>query len=109
MRYLKMLLIGSIVAAFMGIFGGCKCSRGPLGGGAGTGSNHARLYVPGYTRQNGTHVSGHDRSAPDGKFSNNWSTKGNINPVTGARGHVLTPPQRHVRPLPRLYGIPPEF
>jgi hypothetical protein len=103
MRYL--LLVGSIVAAFIGTSGNAN-ARGTRSAGAGTGSSQARVYVPGDTRQNGTHVSGHYRSAPDGKFSNNWSTKGNINPVTGTHGHVLTP-QRHVRPLPRLYG--PQF
>jgi hypothetical protein len=43
-------------------------------------------YVHGYYRSNGTYVSPHYRSAPDGDFSNNWSTRGNINPYTGKMG-----------------------
>jgi len=43
-------------------------------------------YVHGYFRSNGTYVSPHYRSAPDGDFSNNWSTRGNINPYTGQMG-----------------------
>lgn len=43
-------------------------------------------WVSGYTRKNGTYVSGHHRSAPDGNFGNNWSTKGNLNPYTGEEG-----------------------
>lgn len=43
-------------------------------------------WVNGYTRKDGTHVSGHYRSDPDGNKSNNWSTKGNVNPYTGKEG-----------------------
>jgi tetratricopeptide (TPR) repeat protein len=46
------------------------------------GSVHVRGYYP----SNGTYVQPHMRSAPDGNFSNNWSTKGNINPYTGVPG-----------------------
>jgi len=51
--------------------------------------NHALardVYVNGYYKSNGTYVQPHYRSAPDGNFNNNWSTKGNINPYTGAVG-----------------------
>jgi hypothetical protein len=43
-------------------------------------------YVNGYTRSNGTYVSGHYRTNPDNSFYNNWSTKGNVNPYTGKVG-----------------------
>ena len=43
-------------------------------------------YVLGYTRSNGTYVSGHYRSCANGTTSDNWSTRGNQNPYTGAWG-----------------------
>lgn len=46
----------------------------------------AQVHVKGYTRKNGTYVQPHMRSNPDGNASNNWSTKGNTNPYTGAAG-----------------------
>jgi len=58
---------------------------------------HARggsgaVHVRGYMRKDGTYVAPHYRSAPDGSFQNNWSTKGNINPYTGEEGTRVTPP-----------------
>lgn len=44
------------------------------------------VYVRGYTRKDGTYVAPHHRSAPDGDTSNNWSTRGNVNPYTGQPG-----------------------
>lgn len=43
----------------------------------------AATWVNGYTRSNGTYVSGHYRSSPDGNPYNNWSYPGNTNPYTG--------------------------
>ncbi|WP_150787870.1 hypothetical protein [Pseudomonas fluorescens] len=47
--------------------------------------------VSGYTRNDGTYVAPHYRSAPDGSFDNNWSTLGNINPHTGRLGTLTSP------------------
>jgi len=44
--------------------------------------------VKGYYRKDGTYVRPHMRSAPDSSVYNNWSTKGNYNPYTGAAGTV---------------------
>lgn len=44
------------------------------------------VYVNGYTRNNGTYVQPHMRSAPDGNPYNNFSTQGNVNPYTGSIG-----------------------
>ena len=60
----------------------------------GRGGGGGAVSVRGYTRQDGTYVAPHYRSAPDGDFSNNWSTKGNINPYTGEEGTRVTPPSR---------------
>lgn len=53
------------------------------------------VWVNGYWRSNGTYVQGHYRSSPDGVFENNWTTKGNRNPYTGAWGTRTTPPERN--------------
>lgn len=64
-------------------------------GGRGSGhSSGGSTYVHGYTRSNGTYVAPHYRSAPDGNFYNNWSTKGNVNPYTGEEGTKVEPPPR---------------
>lgn len=67
---------------------------GPRGGGA--------VRVRGYFRKDGTYVQPHYRSAPDGNFWNNWSTKGNINPYTGKEGTKTVPPIRSRDP----YRVP---
>jgi peptidoglycan hydrolase CwlO-like protein len=43
-------------------------------------------YVRGHVRRNGTYVSGHLRTDADGSYWNNWSSRENVNPVTGKRG-----------------------
>ena len=58
--------------------------------------------VRGYTRSNGTYVAPHYRSSPDGNFSNNWSTKGNINPYTGEEGTL------NYKQTTYPYSAPPE-
>lgn len=52
----------------------------------GTGAKGAHEHVSGYTTKRGTHVAGYDRSTRDNTKTNNWSTKGNVNPETGKRG-----------------------
>lgn len=44
------------------------------------------VYVNPYTRQDGTSVQGHYRSAPNNTRMDNWSTQGNTNPYTGQPG-----------------------
>ena len=44
------------------------------------------VYVNGYTRNDGTYVSGHYRSAPNHTKSDNWTQIGNTNPYTGKAG-----------------------
>ena len=50
------------------------------------------VHVRGYYRKSGTYVQPHYRSAPDGNFYNNWSTRGNVNPYTGQPGTKVSPP-----------------
>lgn len=49
-------------------------------------SANASEYVHGYTRSDGTHVSGYYRSSPDSTVQDNYSYKGNTNPYTGQVG-----------------------
>ena len=46
----------------------------------------ANVSVKGYTRADGTYVAPHVRSSPNGTASDNWTTKGNVNPYTGKVG-----------------------
>jgi len=55
----------------------------------------AQVRVRGHFRKDGTYVSPHYRSNPDGLFWNNWSTKGNVNPYTGKPGTKVTPPSSY--------------
>jgi hypothetical protein len=50
-----------------------------------------RVRVKGYLRKDGTYVPPHYRTARDGRFYNNWSTFGNVNPYTGEFGKKLYP------------------
>ncbi|MCC7005687.1 MAG: hypothetical protein IT497_03450 [Ottowia sp.] len=56
------------------------------------------IWVDGYTRQDGTYVQGHYKTAPDGNPSNNYSAQGNINPYTGRSGTVDPNENRHNPP-----------
>lgn len=46
----------------------------------------SKVRVKGYTKKNGTYVAPHSRSAPNKTKKDNWSTKGNTNPVTRKKG-----------------------
>ncbi|ACB27623.1 hypothetical protein [Methylobacterium radiotolerans] len=53
------------------------------GGGHSSGGSHS---ISGYTRSNGTYVAPSHATNPNGSKSDNWSTKGNVNPYTGQAG-----------------------
>lgn len=48
--------------------------------------------VRGYMRKDGTSVQPHRRSTPNRSFNDNWTTRPNVNPYTGASGTRTTPP-----------------
>jgi Bacterial SH3 domain len=89
------------------------------GGGRGGGGSHSSgsssshsssggtVHVRGYYRKDGTYVAPHERSAPDGDFNNNWSTKGNVNPYTGREGTRVTPPNSSGAGRPALVESSP--
>lgn len=43
-------------------------------------------YTSGYTRHDGTHVSGYHATNPNTTRNDNYSTRGNLNPYTGEIG-----------------------
>lgn len=49
----------------------------------------AQVDVNGYYRSNGTYVNPYHRTAPNNTVSDNYSTKGNVNPYTGQPGTVV--------------------
>lgn len=53
---------------------------------SGTGASHSSHSVKAYTTKRGTNVASHRQSNADNTQRNNWSTKGNTNPVTGKAG-----------------------
>lgn len=101
-------LIIAVAIATLSIYAEAKGGHGPRGGGhsgghsnghssaghyhsshatTGTGAKQAHEHVSGYIRKNGKHVGAYDRSTRDSTKANNWSTKGNMNPLTGKRGN----------------------
>lgn len=70
--------------------------------------------VRGYTRQNGTYVQPHMRSAPNSTTLDNYSTRGNVNPYTGQAGTrdpaptYTAPPTYTPPPQPYQYRQPTE-
>jgi hypothetical protein len=52
------------------------------------------VHVRSHTTRRGSYVQPHARTSPDHSRSNNWSTRGNVNPYTGKRG-TKTPYARH--------------
>ena len=55
-------------------------------GGYGTGSNPQSQGVQGYTNHNGGYVQPYERTVPNGTQTDNYGTRGNQNPYTGAYG-----------------------
>jgi hypothetical protein len=50
------------------------------------GASGGTVTVRGYVKSNGTVVAPHIQTGPDSTRANNWSTKPNINPITGKEG-----------------------
>ena len=67
----------------------------------------AQVYVPGYVTKGGTYVAPHWRSRPNSTTLDNYSTRGNVNPYTGARGTVSPYPSPYAYRPPQRYTLPP--
>lgn len=50
-------------------------------------SSGGSVHVRSYTTKRGTYVAPHNRTHADNTKSNNWSTRGNVNPYTGRKGY----------------------
>lgn len=87
-----------LVAAVLCI-GGMSAPAHAKGGGGGrssgihgsahsysSGSSGGSHSVSGYTKSNGTYVAPSHAKNPNDTKSDNWSTKGNVNPYTGKEG-----------------------
>lgn len=68
----------------------------------------AQVHVRGYTRSDGTYVAPHYRSSPNSTTSDNYSTRGNVNPYTGAVGTRAPEPSISAAPayVPYLPAVP---
>lgn len=90
MRSLALVLVVAFSAAAMAKGGGGGH------GGSGRSSSHTSTSshsssgdshtVRGHYTKDGTYVQPHHATNPDGTKTNNWSTKGNVNPHTGKEG-----------------------
>lgn len=74
---------------------GCACQPASCGGHRAAAEPAAesalmlcggKTHVRGYTKKDGKYVAPHYRSAPNQSTSDNWSSKGNVNPYTGQKG-----------------------
>ncbi len=86
-----MMKIGIAAAMLLvGAFGSAAQARGGghSSGGYHTSSSgyHADHVVSGYTRSNGTYVHSYHATNANGTRNDNYSTRGNVNPYTGAEG-----------------------
>ncbi|MCX7307152.1 MAG: hypothetical protein NTZ72_04060, partial [Afipia sp.] len=86
----KMVLSGLIVLASAGVasaqlYG--NSNRGSsFGGGFGTGSNSSSHSTQGYNTNSGTYVPPAHATNPNNTQMDNYTTRGNVNPYTGAVG-----------------------
>jgi hypothetical protein len=80
-RIIGVLTLPVLISSGLFLSPGTVDAKGGRGGKRGS-----PVDVKGYTKKDGTYVGPHHRSAPDSSKSNNWSTKGNINPYSGKPG-----------------------
>jgi uncharacterized protein YdeI (BOF family) len=76
---MKTLIIAAAIA-------GISTVASAQGFGYGTGSNSSNHAVSGYTRNNGTYVPPSHATNPNNTTSDNYGTRGNVNPYTGQTG-----------------------
>lgn len=102
---IKHFITAAIVAATVLLPLGADAKRSRSSDSEGATSTGETTQVRGYIRRDGTYVAPHVRSAPDGNFNNNWTTKGNVNPYTGQAGTRVTPPNSYYS-APTYYAPP---
>lgn len=82
---LSILLVLTLSAPYSFAKGGKNNHTGSKSGSY-TKSSAGSTRVRGYTKKDGTYVAPHHRTKPDKSKTNNWSSKGNVNPYTGKKG-----------------------
>ncbi len=74
---------------------GSVFAKGSGGRSSGSGGSHT---VSGHVTKNGTYVAPHHATNPNSTKTDNWSSKGNVNPYTGKEGtkdpYAPTPPKK---------------
>jgi hypothetical protein len=76
------LVIASVSSSFAQLYGHPNSGSGLTG----TGSNFGSHPVSPYTTSQGTYVQPHMQTYPNNTQFDNYSTRGNVNPYTGAIG-----------------------
>ena len=80
------LSIGPAAAQLYGNSSGLYGTGSNSSGLYGTGSNPNSHYVQPHSNSNGTYTPGHYQTNPNSTQLDNYSTRGNVNPYTGATG-----------------------
>jgi hypothetical protein len=84
-----LVVLALLVAPCLVVAKGSKGAPAP-----GTGSKASSTHVKGHVKKDGTYVAPHQKSTPDSKFENNWTTKGNDNLYTGKDGTKVSEPPK---------------
>jgi hypothetical protein len=79
-------MAAGLVAGLIAVSGGAEARGGGGHGGYGSGSSSHSHSVSGYTNSHGTYVAPHHATNPNSTKLDNYSTRGNVNPYTGAVG-----------------------
>jgi type IV secretory pathway TrbL component len=85
----KLILAGALVLVATGALAqsrGLYGSSGSSYGGTGFGSNSQSHTISPYTNSHGGYVGGSHATNPNNTQMDNYSTRGNVNPYTGAVG-----------------------
>jgi hypothetical protein len=83
----SVIIVASAVGASAQLYGNSRSnSYGSGTSGFGTGSNPSSHSTQGYTTNSGTYVQPHYQTNPNNTQMDNYGTRGNFNPNTGAYG-----------------------
>jgi hypothetical protein len=78
---MKLMLKGTILTASLFL-----CSTFGLAGTSHHSKSTTDVHVSAHTTKKGKYVKAHERTAPNSTQTDNYSTKGNVNPYTGKKG-----------------------
>jgi hypothetical protein len=84
MKLVGIAIAAALVPAVASAQGLGNSYMGPFGSGSGSNTNNHQ--VSPYTTPNGTYVQPHRQTNPNNTQTDNYGTRGNYNPYTGAPG-----------------------